>query len=80
MPIRPWARRTFPFRGDVALVSFDNDELASYLRPGLTTIALPHQKMGQLAVELLLNGPLAAGERLVPMSAVSRGSIPAATS
>ena len=71
------ARLSIP--GDVALVSFDNDELASYLRPGLTTIGLPHQKMGQLAVELLLNGPLAAGEHLVPMSAVSRGSLPDTT-
>lgn len=59
---------------DVALVSFDNDELASYLRPGLTTIGLPHQKMGELAVELLLDPP-AAGERLVPMPTVLRGSL-----
>lgn len=66
--------------GDVALVSFDNDELASYLRPGLTTIGLPHAQMGQLAVELLLKTPLASGEHLVPMSAVRRGSLPGTAS
>jgi LacI family transcriptional regulator len=59
---------------DVALVSFDNDELASYLRPGLTTIALPHEQMGRAAVELLLNPPAASGTTL-PMPTIWRGSI-----
>lgn len=61
---------------DVALVSFDNDELASYLRPGLTTIELPHELMGRRAVELLLLRQT-TGETLVPMSPVIRGSLPA---
>ncbi|MBU1174041.1 MAG: LacI family DNA-binding transcriptional regulator, partial [Alphaproteobacteria bacterium] len=30
---------------DVGIVSFDDDELAGYLRPGLTTIRLPHDEM-----------------------------------
>jgi LacI family transcriptional regulator len=60
---------------DVALVSFDNDELASYLRPGLTTIALPHEEMGRAAVELLLHPQSATGATL-PMPTVWRGSIP----
>ena len=41
---------------DVSIVSFDNDELAAYLRPGLTTVGLPHEAMGRRAVELLLSG------------------------
>lgn len=62
---------------DVSVVSFDNDELAAYLRPGLTTVALPHEQMGQEAVRLLLAGdrgqtPL---ERLVPMPVIERQSI-----
>ena len=60
--------------GDVSLVSFDNDELASYLRPGLTTIALPHEAMGRRAVEMLLDRK-SAGEALIPMPAIIRGSI-----
>ena len=59
---------------DISLVSFDDDEIAAYLRPGLTTIALPHEQMGRLAVELLLEG----GERrehLVPMPIVRRQSL-----
>lgn len=59
---------------DVALVSFDNDELASYLRPGLTTIALPHEEMGRTAVELLLHPQGSAGATL-PMPIIWRGSI-----
>ncbi len=63
---------------DVSIVSFDNDELAAYLRPGLTTVALPHQQMGQLSVELLLSGTV-DGEHLVPMPVIERGSIKPAT-
>ena len=59
---------------DVSLVSFDNDELASYLRPGLTTIGLPHEAMGRRAVEMLL-GPHPAGEALIEMPAILRGSL-----
>lgn len=59
---------------DVSLISFDNDELASYLRPGLTTIALPHEQMGRTAVELLLDPDARTGATL-PMPTVSRGSI-----
>ena len=59
---------------DVALVSFDNDELASYLRPGLTTIALPHEEMGRKAVDLLLNPAATTGTTLA-MPTIWRGSI-----
>lgn len=59
---------------DVSVVSFDNDEIAAYLRPGLTTVALPHEAMGKRAVELLLAGPL-EGETLIPMPVVARASV-----
>ena len=40
---------------DVAVMGFDNQELiAAYLRPKLSTMELPHYKMGQWAVNLLL--------------------------
>ncbi|MFK7801663.1 MAG: LacI family DNA-binding transcriptional regulator [Anaerolineae bacterium] len=40
---------------DVAVVGFDNQELiAADIRPGLTTMALPHYEMGQWAVNHLL--------------------------
>ncbi|QYO78834.1 LacI family DNA-binding transcriptional regulator [Devosia salina] len=61
---------------DVALVSFDNDEIASYLRPGLTTIGLPHEDMGHRAVDLLLGAAEAADANLMPMPVVVRGSLP----
>ena len=62
--------------GDVSIVSFDNDELAAYLRPGLTTVALPHEEMGRRAVETLL-GTGDEGEILVPMPLVERASVAA---
>jgi LacI family transcriptional regulator len=60
---------------DVAIMSFDNDEIAAYLRPGLTTIALPHEEMGRQSVRLLLEGGRET-EVLVPMPIVERGSLP----
>lgn len=60
---------------DVSIVSFDDDEIARYLRPGLSTIALPHEAMGRLAVDLLLDDDRSPGEHLVPMPVVRRASI-----
>ncbi|RKN10631.1 LacI family DNA-binding transcriptional regulator [Streptomyces radicis] len=59
---------------DISIVSFDNDEVTAYLRPGLTTIALPHEAMGRRAVDLLL-GDEPGAETLVPMPVVERASI-----
>jgi LacI family transcriptional regulator len=40
---------------DLSVVGFDNQELvADGLRPGLTTVALPHYEMGAWAVEALI--------------------------
>lgn len=40
--------------GDVSIVGFDNIDLASVTEPALTTIHVPHKRMGQAAAELLL--------------------------
>lgn len=61
---------------DISVVSFDDDPLAAWLRPGLTTAALPHEQMGRRAVELLLDGD-AAERTLVPMALRHRRSVAA---
>lgn len=64
---------------DISIVSFDNDELAAYLRPGLTTVALPHEAMGRRSVELLLGDDgTGDGETRLPMPLVERDSVRAA--
>ncbi|WP_345436156.1 LacI family DNA-binding transcriptional regulator [Microbacterium gilvum] len=46
---------------DVAVIGFDNQELiAGYLRPSLTTVALPFEQMGAMGVDLL--AAITAGE------------------
>ena len=60
---------------DVALISFDNDEVASYLRPGLSTIGLPHEAMGRQAVELVLGARQTPRISLVDMPVIMRGSL-----
>ncbi|MGX9901451.1 substrate-binding domain-containing protein [Arthrobacter sp. SA17] len=60
--------------GDVSIIGFDNDELAAYLRPGLTTVALPYEEMGAAAVRMLLS-PEQASKTLIPMSLIERGSL-----
>ena len=58
--------------GHISIVSFDDDEIAAYLRPGLTTARIPYEEMGREAVRLLLDG----GEScLVPMPIIRRESV-----
>jgi LacI family transcriptional regulator len=61
---------------DVSVVSFDGSELASWLRPRVTSVALPFQAMGALAVQLLLD-PSRSGSspHLVPMPLVEGQSV-----
>ena len=61
---------------DVAVVSFDGSDLASWLRPRVTSVALPFEQMGDLAVRLLLD-PVAVqpGPHLVPMPVVEGLSV-----
>lgn len=60
---------------DVSVVSFDDDEFARFVRPGLTTAALPYEAMGRLAAELILTGATEPREHLIPMPIMYRGSV-----
>jgi LacI family transcriptional regulator len=40
---------------DVSIVSFDDDPIASWIRPKLTTIAIPHYELGRRSVAALLD-------------------------
>lgn len=59
---------------DLSVVSFDDEYLASYLRPQLTTMQIPYREMGRTAMELVLDGAPPA-ETLVPMPLMARGSV-----
>ena len=56
--------------GDVAVISFDGSELASWLRPRVTSLALPFRAMGTLAVEILMDSGRrrAAGIARLPLA------------
>jgi LacI family transcriptional regulator len=61
---------------DVSIVSFDDDDIAVYLEPKLSTAGFPYQEMGALAVRLLLDPPpVPQAEYLVPMPIRVRGSV-----
>lgn len=59
---------------DVSVISFDDEELAAYQRPGLTTAHLPYGQMARCGVEMLL-GDREPGRLLVPMPLVVRESV-----
>jgi len=40
---------------DIAIIGYDDIEIAQYMTPSLTTIHQPKEELGQLAVETLLN-------------------------
>jgi LacI family transcriptional regulator len=62
---------------DVSIVSFDDSDLAQWVRPGLTSVALPHEAMGRAAVELLLDAPEQAIVKRLEMPVRRRGSVAA---
>jgi LacI family transcriptional regulator len=61
--------------GDLSVVSFDDSDLARWLDPGLSSLAIPHYEMGRRAVEILLDD--ASGHRieLLPMPFRARDSV-----
>ncbi|MFY9636728.1 MAG: substrate-binding domain-containing protein, partial [Cellulosimicrobium cellulans] len=66
--------------GDIAVIGFDNQELiAAYLRPKLTTVALPFEKMGALGVQTLAaltaGQPITADQQLVGCPLLERSSV-----
>lgn len=64
---------------DVSVVSFDNSELATWLRPRLTSVSLPYAEMGSIAVDVLLDPDGGtSGITRVPMPLGGGGSIRAA--
>jgi LacI family transcriptional regulator len=60
---------------DVSVVSFDDSDLASWLQPRLTSVALPHFELGRVAVELLLDESRRPGVHRIPMPLRDRASI-----
>jgi LacI family transcriptional regulator len=70
---------------DVSVISFDDHPVASWIRPKLTTVALPHYDLGRKAVEVLLaeidrvreGHPPQGGTYRVPMPVRARDSVAA---
>jgi LacI family transcriptional regulator len=60
---------------DISIASFDDDELATYLRPQLTTARIPYEEMGRQAMEMVLANNSAHLHRLVPMPLQIRDSV-----
>jgi LacI family transcriptional regulator len=68
---------------DVSVVSFDDDAIASWVRPAVTTIAIPHYDLGRAAVDVLFDeidrdrngGEREAVVHRVPMPVRTRGSV-----
>jgi LacI family transcriptional regulator len=61
---------------DVSVISFDGSDLAGWLRPRLTSLALPFNEMGSLAVRILMEpGRHAEGIALLPLEVAHGASV-----
>jgi LacI family transcriptional regulator len=61
---------------DVSVISFDGSDLASWLRPRLTSLALPFNEMGYRAVKTLMEpGRYPEGVSLLPLEVVPGASV-----
>lgn len=68
------ARLGIDVPGEVSLVGYDDQEhMAAFLNPPLTSVALPHRAMGEEAVRLLLD---AIGARRAPEARVLKLECP----
>ena len=54
---------------------FDDSDLASWSRPGITSIAIPHLELGRRATELLLQPADSPAVHRIPMPLTRRGSV-----
>jgi LacI family transcriptional regulator len=61
---------------DVSVISFDDHPVATWIRPKLTTIALPHYELGRKAVEVLLAEINRDREGAAPEAATHRVPMP----
>lgn len=62
--------------GDVSVVSFDGSDLATWLRPQVTSVVLPYAELGAMAVDLVLSESAAdAGVTRVPMPVLDGASV-----
>ncbi|MFT4042649.1 MAG: LacI family DNA-binding transcriptional regulator [Gordonia sp. (in: high G+C Gram-positive bacteria)] len=68
------AERHLQVARDVSVISFDDDEFAVFLRPGLTTARLPYAEMATYGVDMLL-GRREAGQARLPMPLIERDSV-----
>jgi LacI family transcriptional regulator len=62
---------------DISVISFDDSDLAAWLRPGLTSIGMPYFEMGRRAVEVMLDRDSVATTQRVPMTLRHRESVAA---
>ena len=60
---------------DISVLSFDDSELAAWLRPQLTSISVPHYQLGWQAVEKLLGPRSDPVVTRIPMPVRARASI-----
>lgn len=62
--------------GDVSVISFDGSDLASWLRPSLTSVEIPYLEMGAAAVRVLLDPQHAKGAvHQIPMQLRAGSSV-----
>lgn len=61
---------------DISLIGFDDVHLASYIRPGLTTVRQQIHELGRAAAELLVDEELnrESNSRTLPVDVIARGT------
>ncbi len=78
---RVLARLKLRIPQDISVTGFDDDPLAEWLSPGLTTIQQQFSQIGRVAMELLLqrivNPALPAEHRALPVKLIERKSVAA---